>query len=313
VLAADPDDSDFEAALRAQIKLALRNDEKLPSILQPLLPSNWPSRPAVEQRTLVMGDHNSGQVSLGDNSPNIRVTKKKSFFMPIGLFIRLSKNVTSAHPVATAVCSVLAVGAIAGTAVLPNLPAAAHPSSTMNLIVDPSAEQATPEPGGGQVLVPGWSSAVGGTFTAVSYGTPGGFPSRNSPGPGNRGANFFAGGPGGAVSTASQTDSVEQYQGLISSGKATFTLSGWLGGYAGQGDYATLTVTWQTSSGEALGHVTMGPVTAAQRNGVTGLLFRSLNGRVPAQARQARLTLSMVREAGDYNDGYAANLGLTIG
>ena len=307
-LAAHLDDPDFQAALRAQIKLALRSSEdvkRTPGLQAPAMPS-------LGQRTVTISGKNPGQVSIGDNSQNIQVTKKKSLLIPIGLFIRLAKNATSAHPVATAVCSVLAVGTIAGSVVLPNLPANARPSSTGNLIVDPGAEQATPTPGGGQVLVPGWSNAVGSTFTATAYGAAGGFPGPDSPGPSNRGKNFFAGGPGGAVSKASQTDSLEQYQTLIGGGNAIFTLSAWLGGYATQGDYATLTITWQTSSGEDIGQATIGPVTETQRNGVTGMLFRSLSGKVPTAASQVRLTIYMVREAGEYNDGYADNLGLTI-
>jgi hypothetical protein len=307
-LAAHPDDSDFAAALRAQMKLALRNDEKLAGIVESLLPS----RPSTGQRSLVMGGGNRGQISFGDNSPNVKVTKRKFLFLPFGLIIRLTKSAASAHPVATAVCSVLVVSAVAGTVVLPNLSANAHPSSGTNLITDPGAEQAVSGSGGGQVLVPGWSSASGSTFTAVAYGASGGFPDLKSPGPADRGKNLFAGGPGGATSMAEQTDSVEQYRNLINSGKARFALSAWLGGYAEQGDYATLTVTWQTSAGATLGQATIGPVTEAQRSGVTEMLFRSVSGTVPAATGKARLTLSMIREAGEYNDGYADDLTLKI-
>jgi hypothetical protein len=208
----------------------------------------------------------------------------------------------------------MAVGGVAGSLILSKPAAAASvPSaSPVNLIADPGAEQAKPDSDGGTVPVPGWKSNKGSMFTAVAYGAAGGFPSQQSPGPAKRGKNFFAGGPGGSTSGASQIDSLTKYEKLISSGKAKFKLAAYLGGYSSQGDYATLTVTWLTAKGAVLGHTTIGPVTPAQRKDVTGLLSRSASGKVPAAARKADVTLHMVREDGEYVDGYADNLSLTI-
>jgi hypothetical protein len=186
-------------------------------------------------------------------------------------------------------------------------------SSIVNLIGDPGAEQAAPDSSGCTVPVPGWKTQQGSMFTAVAYGTSGGFPSDQSPGPANRGKNFFAGGCSGSTASASQIDSLGPYARLISSGKATFRLSAWLGGYSSQGDHASLTVTWLSAGGAILGHTTIGPVSPAERADITGMLSRSATGRVPAAARKADLTLLMVREDGEYNDGYADNLSLTIG
>jgi hypothetical protein len=209
----------------------------------------------------------------------------------------------------------IAVGGVAGSLILSQPAAAttsARPSAVVNLIRDPGAENAKPDSGGGKVAVAGWAPVKGTMFTAVAYGNPGGFPATNSPGPAKRGKNFFAGGASGNTSGANQIDSLAAYTKLISSGKAKFTLSAWLGGYSTQGDHATLTVTWETAKGGVLGHKTIGPVTEAQRKGVTGLLARSATGKVPAGARKAVLTLHMVRDDGEYIDGYADNLGLTI-
>jgi hypothetical protein len=209
---------------------------------------------------------------------------------------------------------VVAVAGVTGSLILskPAVAASAPSSSPVNLIGDPGAEQAKPDSDGGTVPVPGWKSNKGSMFTAVAYGTAGGFPSQQSPGPASRGKNFFAGGPSGNTSGASQIDSLARYEKLISSGKAKFKLSAWLGGYSTQGDYATLTVTWLTAKGAVLGHTTIGPVTPAQRKDVTGLLSRSASGKVPASAGKADVTLHMVREDGEYVDGYADNLSLTI-
>jgi hypothetical protein len=208
----------------------------------------------------------------------------------------------------------LAVSGVSGSLILSKPAAAATvPSAApVNLIADPGAELAKPDPDGGTVPVPGWKSNKGSMFTAVAYGAAGGFPDKQSPGPKSRGKNFFAGGPSGSTSGASQIDSLTRYEKLISSGKAKFKLSAYLGGYSSQGDYATLTVTWLTAKGAVLGHTTIGPVTPAQRKDVTGLLPRSASGKAPAAARKADVILHMVREDGEYVDGYADNLSLTI-
>ncbi len=209
----------------------------------------------------------------------------------------------------------VAAGTLAAAATAPahaaeRAPAAA--SAPVNLIRDPGAEKAAPEASGGKVIVPSWTTGKGDLFTAVAYGGPGGFPETTSPGPKKRGKNFFAGGPSGNTSAGQQTDSLAAYKKLISAGKARFALGAYLGGYSTQGDYATLTVTWETAKGVVLGHTTIGPVTEAQRKGVTGLLPRGKSGKVPAAARLAVVTLKMVREDGSYVDGYADNLSLTI-
>lgn len=187
-------------------------------------------------------------------------------------------------------------------------PAASKP---VNLIRDAGADRAKGNSGGGQVKVPDWKPLKGSMFTAVPYGAPE-FPGKHSPGPKNRGKNFFAGGPSGNTSGATQTDSLAAYQRLIGEGKAKFSLSAWLGGYSSQGDHATLTVIWRSASGAELGHVTLGPVTVRQRKDVTGLLHRSKSGIVPKGATQAEVKLHMVRDDGEYVDGYADSLRLTI-
>jgi hypothetical protein len=187
----------------------------------------------------------------------------------------------------------------------------AAPAKAVNLIRDPGAERAKPDAAGGKVKVAGWTVAKGIMFTAVAYGAPE-FPGRHSPGPKVRGKNFFAGGPSGTTSGATQIDPLAADARLIGSGKAVFRLSAFLGGFSTQSDFATLTVTWETAKGKILGHATIGPVTQAQRKGVTGLLRRSKGGAVPASATRAVIRLHMVRKAGEYVDGYADNLSLTI-
>jgi hypothetical protein len=147
----------------------------------------------------------------------------------------------------------------------------------------------------------------------VQYGAAGGFPTSTSPGPKSRGKNFFAGGPDGANVVAVQTISLSAFASAIKAGDATFTLSGWLGGYADQGDEAFVELDWKDASGDVVGtSATLGPVTAAQRDDVTGMLKRATSGSVPSTARKAYLQLSLTRVDGSYNDGYADNLSLIV-
>jgi hypothetical protein len=201
--------------------------------------------------------------------------------------------------------------ALAGVAVLPPVAAQATTTTPVNLIKNHGAEKASPNSSGGQVAVKHWTPVRGTSFTAVAYGTRR-FPGPHSPGPGHRGRNFFAGGPRGRTSGATQSLKISQYISLIHAGHAEFTLAGWLGGEGGKGDYATLTVTWKSVHGQVLGHTTIGPVTEHQRHGVSGLQRRTRGGLIPRRTSQAIVSLRMVRTTPGYITGFADNLSLTI-
>ncbi|WP_051450343.1 hypothetical protein [Actinospica robiniae] len=93
-----------------------------------------------------------------------------------------------------------------------------------------------------------------------------------------------------------------------------FELSGELGGYATQSDYATVTVAFQDAKGATLSTAAVGPVTAVQRSNVSSLIPQAWFGKVPAGAKQALITLATVGvSSGANSDGAADNLNLTIG
>ena len=100
--------------------------------------------------------------------------------------------------------------------------------------------------------------------------------------------------------------------GGISSGKVTYLLSGWLGGYSDQGDNVQVYVTFEGAAGAPLSKVTLGPVTEAQRNGNSELLFRQVTGKVPASTSTVLVKLVMSRTDGSDNDGMADNLSLVL-
>ena len=61
-----------------------------------------------------------------------------------------------------------------------------------------------------------------------------------------------------------------------------------------------------------LGDVQIGPVTAADRGELTGLLDRSTAGLVPAGTRSVDLVLTATRYQGSSDDGYADNLSFVL-
>lgn len=204
--------------------------------------------------------------------------------------------------------SAVAIAAIVMTAA----PVAASASIFgSNLIVNGDAESgAGALNDSSTVAVPGFVTV--GNFTAVVYNAPGGFPVTGDPGVSAGGANFFAGGPNNANSSASQAIDLSSGAAFIDTGTSAFALSAYLGGFETQDDNAVLTIRFLDQLNAVLGSVTLGPVTEPERSGVTGLLFRSTSGFVPIGARTADVQLNMTRLQGSYNDGYADNLSLVL-
>ncbi|MGH9894779.1 MAG: hypothetical protein ACREA0_22930, partial [bacterium] len=186
----------------------------------------------------------------------------------------------------------------------------AAPIFGSNLIVNGDAEAGVGSASGFDVVpVPDWTTS--GDFTVIQYNAPS-FPTSSGPGPTNRGINFFAGGPSNASSSASQVIDVSIGAAAIDAGDVTFQLTGFLGGFEDQDDNTVLTVTFLSASNMNLGTASIGPVTRADRDSLTGLLLRSTAGSLPVGTRNIEPTLQMTRFEGTYNDGYADNLSLVL-
>ncbi|GAA3208189.1 hypothetical protein ACFO1B_18750 [Dactylosporangium siamense] len=186
----------------------------------------------------------------------------------------------------------------------PSSPAPSTPARTGNLLASPGGDDVPGGVGDATKGIAGWT-VLEGAPAVIRYGSDG-FPGTASPGPADRGQNFFGGGTV-ALSRLGQTVQLPDH-----AGDARFNLAGLLGGYAEQGDSTTCTVTFVDASGKALSSVTLGPVTAADRGQRTGLFKRATTGTVPAGARTAEVELSFVRAAGTDNDGYADSLYLDV-
>jgi len=197
---------------------------------------------------------------------------------------------------------------------------------SQNLLVNPGFEIASPSGSGfSGVTVPGWTES--GTPTVIDYGTsrrfpgiaslpylPGslGFPSHAPVG----GGQSFAGGGPVATSTLSQTVDLSGASGKINTGTTPYTLKGDLGGYMLDPSRTTVQVQFLNSSGAVLGTGTMGPVTVADRLGVTGFQQRAISGTVPVGTTSAVVTTTFEDRnpiLGKYNDAYADNLSFSVG
>ena len=178
-----------------------------------------------------------------------------------------------------------------------------------NLLANPGAESAPGATDTSSVPPRGWT--VEGPFSAVRYGTSG-FPTTADSTALGGGTNFFAGGSGSVDSAATQVVSVAAAAAEIDAGGVSATLSGQLGGFASQTDSATVTATYLDAAGGPHGSLVIGPVTAQDRNSTTTLLARSASGAVPAGTRSITVRIAAHRDEGDYDDGYADNISLSL-
>ena len=114
----------------------------------------------------------------------------------------------------------------------------------------------------------------------------------------------------GITTTATQLISVSA---LAVAGQP-FTLTGDIGGYTTQDDYAMVTATFENASGTTLGAAVIGPVNADLRAGLTSLYPQATYGSVPAGTKQVLITIAATGVSAGYGiDGRADNLSLTIG
>jgi uncharacterized protein (TIGR03437 family) len=179
-----------------------------------------------------------------------------------------------------------------------------------NIVVNGNAEAPTgADPGSFALDLLGWVRTAG--FTADQYAVNHDL-APTDPGPSDRGASYFFGGPGSAVATASQDIDLSAAATQIDTGKTTFNFSGWIGGYSSQNDNMTAKVEFRNWSNAVLGSATIGPVMSTDRANNSALLQKSQTGGVPTGTRYARITLTSNRTDGSDNDGLADDISLVL-
>jgi uncharacterized protein (TIGR03437 family) len=185
------------------------------------------------------------------------------------------------------------------------------PPATTNLIVNGDAEAGPASPTcSGLTIIPGWTSD--GNVSVCTYATGGGFPTQTSPGPPNRGNNFFSGGFA-ATSVLAQIVDVTSQSAQIDTGAQPFVLSAFMGGSGAENDNVTVSVTFLNAMGALVGSATLPAVLAADRGGVTGLISRNVSGLVPAGTRSVSVLAEFRRISGATNDAFLDNLSLIFG
>jgi hypothetical protein len=71
-------------------------------------------------------------------------------------------------------------------------------------------------------------------------------------------------------------------------------------------------LTFENSKGKAIATYGIGPLTEAQRGGVSKLILRQRTGVVPAGTRELKAELILTCDAGSDNDGLADSLSLVF-
>ncbi len=175
----------------------------------------------------------------------------------------------------------------------------------VNLIQNGNGDLDAGSPTGAHVAVTNWITSS--AFTVIPYSAGNGYPGPGAPGPPARGNNFFAGGNGAAVSTATQNIDLSANAVDIKAGKVIFELSGYFGGFSSDNDNARLSATFFDGN-TSLGIVQVGHATAKDRGNATGLIFRRGSGIVPVNTNRVVITQTMTRISGNSNDGYADSL-----
>ncbi len=194
-----------------------------------------------------------------------------------------------------------------------NMPAKSSlsPVAAPNLIVNGDAEAGPGSSDGitAAAPIPGWLET--GPARANKYNIPGAFQQLADPGPSVPGQNYLAGGPDNEFSQLAQILSLNQQTEAIDNGHLRFVLSGWLGGFGDQDDYAIASVYFKDVQGQLLSEARIGPISAKQRGNISGLLYDETSALVPQRARTAEVLVQFNGAAG-YNDGAADNLSLVL-
>lgn len=100
---------------------------------------------------------------------------------------------------------------------------------------------------------------------------------------------------------------------LIDSQSVRFNFSAWMGGISNQDDGAMMYLSFGDANNQIRGNSTgLGPVTAADRNNDTSLIFQQVDGVVPVGARFLTILVTMTRASGLQNNGDVDNIAVVL-
>jgi len=163
--------------------------------------------------------------------------------------------------------------------------------------------------------IPEWN-VFQGSLTTVSYSASGhsALNSADSAEIGG-GKNYFAGGPAGVSPALAQNNIfLNEYTPLwaIEEGRVTATLSAYIGGWGTHADDLTVTAVFRDELLNDVAVFSIGPVSNADRDNDSRLLYRCATINVPTNAVTAEVVITARRIVGSYNDGYVDNISLVL-
>jgi uncharacterized protein (TIGR03437 family) len=171
-----------------------------------------------------------------------------------------------------------------------------------NLIVNGNAESGAASSDGTTLVtsIPGWTRA--GSANVLPYNLTG-YLLLSDPAPPDRGFQYFySGNVGAGASTLTQAINVSSGGSIISGGNVKFTASAYLGGVAGNGHTAQVTVAFQNGSGQTFSSISLGPLGYPGSNGMS---LQQQIGLVPSGTVNITVTLS-------FNGAYAVADSLSL-
>ncbi len=184
---------------------------------------------------------------------------------------------------------------------------------TRNIVVNGGAEVGPAAQNFGTNVSPqGWIST--GTMTAVTYQAGGsGDLNLASSLASQGGTAYFSGGTSDGLSTARQVIDVSAYAARIDAGRVTVDLAAQMGGFASQDDRSEITLSFLAADGvTVLGTLTLTGPFAVDRANISQLLTETGSAALLSGTRSVEVTLTMIRAAGSYNDGYADNISVHL-
>ena len=111
--------------------------------------------------------------------------------------------------------------------------------------------------------------------------------------------------------TVNMIGSIDFY--LIDTHTVWFNFSTWLGGYSTQDDNAQVLITFFDQTNQKVGNsTTLGPVSAAQRGGITSLIFQQASGLIPIGARSFIVIVTLTCVSPQDNDGLIDNIAVVL-
>ncbi|CAF1378438.1 unnamed protein product [Adineta ricciae] len=152
-----------------------------------------------------------------------------------------------------------------------------------------------------------------GTVTQEYYNSTYSFQFLTDPGPADRGNCHFYGQASASTTMWQTRNFTSFFHPLIDNKTIWYNFSAWIGGLNSQDDTGQVSLTFFDGSYQTIGNsITIGPVLASDRNGITSLIFRQATGLVPVGTRSFQVFVEFIRAMGTSNNGVIDNISFIL-